>query len=446
MTVRSSITGPLAARFLPDRWFYGWYVAIACGVLMFVGVGVGYYGLPVFLKPLRDEHGWSTAQVSWAPAIYFVVAGITAAFTGPIIDKRGPMRFMLIGTVINGVSGAFIGLVNELWQLYTVYFIFAFAYGLSSGVAVNAIMTRWFIRKRALAMSVSSTGVSLGGLAIAPIASALIGVGGLELATPILGGIVILAGLPVILFVIAWDPKQMGLQPDGSDPPITSAATRAFVTAQQRPWTRREAIGTLSFWALMLAFLLVLIAQTGYIVHQVTFLQERLGSRSAAAFTISVTALGSILARLAVGVFADNVDRRLLSAILFVVQGTCVLIIVNVDSVAATWVLTLIFGFTIGNVYMMQSLLAAEIFGMVSFGTVFGLISFAGQAGSGVGPIGVGLLHDQGGSYVAPFTVLAILTYVAAAIVLFARPVAARPVAISELAPTVAPAPTPGGQ
>ena len=446
MTSRPATSVPFAARFLPDRWFYGWYVAIACGVLMFVGVGVGYYGLPVFLKPLRDEHGWSTAQVSWAPTIYFVVAGLTAAFTGPLIDKRGPMRFMLIGTVINGVSGAFIGLVNELWQLYTVYFVFAFAYGLSSGVAVNVIMTRWFIRKRALAMSVSSTGVSLGGLAIAPIASALIGAGGLQLATPILGGIVILAGLPVILLVIAWDPKQMGLQPDGDDPPATSAASREFVSAQMRPWTRREAISTLSFWALLIAFLLVLIAQTGYIVHQVTFLQERLGSRSAAAFTISVTALGSILARLAVGVFADGIDRRLLSAVLFVVQGTCVLIIVNVDSVAATWVLTLIFGFTIGNVYMMQSLLSAEIFGMVSFGTVFGLISFAGQTGSGIGPIGVGLLHDSGGSYVAPFTVLAILTYLAAGIVFFARPVAAKRMAATESVGGPEPAPTPGGQ
>ena len=425
MTARSAIAGPLGARFLPDRLFYGWYVAIACAVLMFVGVGVGYYGLPVFLKPLRDEHGWSTTQVSWAPAIYFAVAGLTAAFTGPIIDKRGPMRFMVIGTVINGISGAFIGLVDALWQLYAVYFVFAFAYGLSSGVAVNAIMTRWFIRKRALAMSISSTGVSLGGLAIAPIASWLIDIGGLELATPILGGLVIVAGLPVILFVLAWDPRAMGLHPDGIEAAPATEAGRAMMANQMRPWTRAEAMRTFSFWALMGAFLLVLIAQTGYIIHQVSFLEERLGSRSQAAFTISVTALGSVLARLAVGIFADNIDRRLLSAGLFIVQATCVLLIIHTDSIAMTWVLTLIFGFTIGNVYMMQSLLAAEIFGMVSFGTVFGVIFMAGQTGSGIGPIGVGFLRDASDGYVVPFTVTAVITYAAAALVLFARP--ARP-------------------
>jgi cyanate permease len=70
----------------------------------------------------------------------------------------------------------------------------------------------------------------------------------------------------------------------------------------------------------------------------------------------------------------------------------------------------------------MQSLLVGEIFGMVSFGAVFGLISLAGQVGSGLGPIGVGFLHDQTDGYTVPFTITAILTYAAAIAVLFARP------------------------
>ena len=415
---------PPAARVLPKRLFYGWYVAMACAVLMFVGVGVGYYGLPVFLKPLRDEHGWSTTQVSLAPTVYFFVSGVTAAIVGPIIDRRGPLGFMLVGTIVNGVSGAAIGLVNDLWQLYFVYFIFAVAYGMSSGIAVSAITTRWFIRKRALATSISSSGVSLGGIVVAPLASALIGAGGLELATPLLGALVILAGLPVILLVLSFEPAAMDLDPDGT-PPLEATGGRALsMDSQTRVWTRGEAMRTVSFWALMMAFLLVLIAQTGYIIHQVSFLEDRLGSRNQAAFTISVTALGSVIARFVVGIFADNLDRRLLSVVLFVTQATCVLLIIHTENIVATWALTLVFGFTIGNVYMMQSLLVGEIFGMVSFGSIFGLISAAGQIGSSAGPFGVGFLHDAGDSYVLPFTVTSILTYVAAGIILLVRPAA----------------------
>lgn len=422
MQISAPARAPLATRFLPPRWFYGWYVAVACALLMFVGVGVGYYGLPVFLQPLKDEHGWSTTQVSWAPTIYFCVSGLTAALVGPYIDKHGPLLMMAGGMAVNGISAAFIGLVNELWQLYLVYFIFAVAFGMSSSIAVNAIITRWFVRKRALAMSVSSTGVSLGGVVLAPVASKLIDVGGLQLATPVLGLLVLLVGVPVILLVIAFDPRDIGLTPDGDPASLQKGPVTASEAVQMRQWSRTEAMRTVGFWAIFLAFLLVLVAQTGYVIHQVSFLEERLGSRSAAAFTLSVTAFGSIVARLAVGIFADNVDKRLLTVVLFVVQGTAILLIIHIENLAMTWALTLVFGLTIGNIYMMQSLLVGEIFGMMSFGAVFGLISLAGQVGSGLGPIGVGILHDQTGGYAVPFTVTAAITYAAAVAVLFARP------------------------
>ena len=423
-TIRTPST-PLFARFVPAGQFYGWYIAVACGLLMFVGVGVGYYGLPVFLKPLMDSNGWTTTQVSVAPAIYFTVAGITGALIGPLVDKRGPKQIMAYGVVINAVSAAFIGLVGELWQLYLVYFVFAIAYGMSSAVTVQAIMTRWFVRKRALAMSISSTGVSMGGMILAPIASKLIDVGGLELATPVLGAVVFVFGLPVVLFVIAGSPSDMGLTPDGDPPGAANPLISQRMRAQYRAWTRSEALRTVSFWAVFFAFLAVLIAQTGYIIHQVSFLEERFGSRTTATFTISLTAAGSVLARLIVGIFADNVDRRMLTVALFVIQATCVLLIVQFENLALTWVLTLIFGFTIGNIYMMQSLLVGEIFGMVSFGSIFGLVSMAGQIGSGLGPIMVGVLHDRADSYSVPFVVTAAITYLAAIVVLFARPVEA---------------------
>jgi len=431
---------PPAARVLPSNVFYGWYITLACAALMLVGVGVGYYGLPIFLRPLSEEHGWSTAQVSWAPAIYFCVSGLTGAIAGPYIDAHGPRGLMFFGMLANAVCAALIGIVDELWQLYLVYFAFAVAFGMSAGVAVNAIITRWFIQKRALAMSVSATGVSLGGVILAPVASKLIDIGGLELATPVLGALVLVVAIPVIVLVLVWDPRNMGLLPDGvgSGSAGEAGAERVLPASQMQTWTRGSAARTVAFWALLAAFVLVLIAQTGYIIHQVSFLEERLGSRSTASFTISLTAFGSIVARLLVGIFADGVDKRLLTCALFLTQALCVAVIAYVDSVPVTWIVTLVFGFTIGNIYMMQSLLVGEIFGMVSFGTVFGLIAFASQVGSGIGPIGVGYLHDWTGGYVAPFSVLAAIDFLAAVAILMARP---ESVARSAAEPERSPAP-----
>jgi sugar phosphate permease len=415
---------PPLGRVFPAGVFYGWAIAAAIGTLMLVVAGIGYYGLAVFLNPLQEEHGWSNSAVSGAASLYFIASGVTAAFFGPRVDRHGPMGFMTAGFVLVGVAAMLIGFVKELWQLYAVYTLLAFGFGMSSTVATSAIMTRWFMVKRARAMSISSTGISLGGVIFAPVGAWLVDRGGLDLAAPVMGLLVLAVTLPVLWGVIAFDPRQMGLYPDGMDPAVSMGATRARMdtASQLRRWTLSQAMRTVSFWAVLVAFTLVLISQTGFVIHQIAFLEERLGSRSAAALALSTTAFGSIVARLAVGLFADAIDKRWLTIGLFVVQASAILLVLRMDGVAATYVLTLTFGFTIGNIYMMQSLLVSEIFGMVSFGAVYGIVAMAGQVGSGLGPFVVGLLEDRSGSYELPFTVAALVTYGAAFVVLLARP------------------------
>lgn len=412
---------PLAARLVPGSVYYGWIVALGCAALMFVGVGVGYYGLAVFLAPLREAHGWSNAAVSGATGLYFTVSGITGAVVGPRVDRDGPLRIQLAGVLVLAASVCLVGFVDELWQLYAVYTSLAVGFGMSTAVGVNAILARWFVHRRAKAMSISFTGVSVGGVVLVPVGTALVSSGGLEVAGPVLAAVILAVGLPVVLGVLVWDPRQMGLRPDGGAPPPAVGRASLDDAVQLRPWTRAEAIRTVPFWAILIGFVVVLMAQTGFLIHQISFLEERFDSKTAAASALSVTAFGSIVARLVVGTFADRIDKRVLTLVLLAVQGSAVLAIVATDSRVLTYALVLVVGFTIGNVYMMQSLLVSEIFGIVSFGTVFGLIGVASQTGSGVGPLVVGWLEDLTGGYTTPFTATALATFAAAVAISFAR-------------------------
>ena len=416
---------PLAARILPSRYYYGWYITGGVALVMLCGIGVGYYGLAVFLRPLQETHGWSNASVSGATAAYFVISGLAAAAVGPHIDRRGPLPFLVAGLLLTAFMIALVGFVEQLWQLYAVYALLAAAFGMTGGVATDTIMTRWFIRRRARAMSISATGVSSAGVILPPLGAWLIGAGGLGLTTPILAAVILIVGLPVTLFVLVWDPRQMRLAPDGLAPDTPSAPAPAALRdeIQLRAWTLPQVMRTLSFWALTTAFVLVLLAQTGFLIHEIAFLEERTGSRATAALALSATATGSIVARLIVGVFADALSKRHLTAGLFALQGTSMLLLTFIDTPATTYLFALTFGFTVGNVYMMQSLLTAELFGLVSFGAVFGALTFAGQVSSGAGPLLVGLMEQAGGSYETAFTVTAGVTFAAALAVLFARPV-----------------------
>ena len=165
--------------------------------------------------------------------------------------------------------------------------------------------------------------------------------------------------------------------------------------------------------------------QTAVLIHQLSFLSQddKLGSGGAAALAVTTTTIGSIVARLIVGMFADAWDKRRLTMLLFAVQGLAVFAYTLVGDPVSIYAVALTFGFTIGNVYMMQSLLVGEIFGMVSFGTIMGVVTLSGQGGSAVGLVFMGWLHDRSGGYDAPFIVLAAVNLAAALVISFARPV-----------------------
>jgi sugar phosphate permease len=419
---------PLLARVAsPDR-FYGWYIAVACLVMMCVTVGVSYYGLSLFLEPLRDEHGWSSSVVSGATGAFFVVSGVASFVAGPYIDRVGPRWFLAFGITLTAASAAAVGFVAEIWQLYAVYTVLAIAYGLGAIVPVSTLMSRWFIHQRAKAMMISSTGVSLGGAVLVPIGAVLIDQGGLRLAAPVLGVVVFVVAMPVLLLVVSPAPEDLGLEPDGGAAPPGRA--RLDAASQYRTWTRREAMATVPFWASVIAFFLALGATTGVLIHQLAFLQEpdKLGSRSQAALAVTTTTIGSILARTIVGLVADRLDKRRMSAVLFVAQALAVLGYLLVHGTVPIYIAALLFGFTVGNVYLVQSLLIGELFGLVSFATVYGMIALTSQIGSGLALVAVGALVDVHG-YTVPFAVLAGLDLVAAAVVLLARPLGAMPTA-----------------
>ena len=421
--VKAAQRVPLGLKVLPARLHYGWWVVLGCAILMFVTIGVGYYGLAVFLSPLQDEHGWSNTTVSGATGLYFVFGGITGFVIGPRVDRHGPLPFMVAGVMLMAIAVSSLMFIEERWHLYLAYSLQAVASGLSGSIPINAILARWFVTRRAFAMSLTFTGISLGGMILVPTGTALVESGGVAVAAPFMAAIVLIVALPMVLFVLAWDPRPLGLEADAGAPDISVRNESLSDRVQLRSWTRRDAMRTTSFWAITIAFLLVLLAQTGFLLHQIAFLEDRLGSRSAAALALSTTAFGSIVARLIVGRFADGMDKRLLTVGIIVLQGCAVIGATFVDNRVATYALVLIVGFTIGNVYMMQTLLTAEIFGLVSLGTIFGIMSLTTQVGSGFGPFLVGWAEDVTGSYTTPFLVTGLVTIAAAGLIFFARPV-----------------------
>ena len=405
---------------LAPRAFYGWFIAVGLACLSSVVVGIGFYGVAVFLDALTTERGFPRAQVSFATTLYFIGTGITGSLIGRSVDRHGARTWILAGTLVMSLALLALGRVRAPGELVPVYLLLAGGFAMTGNVPTSAVLTRWFVVRRARALSISQTGVSLGGVLLVPWMVWLARDHGLADATTALAVLVVGIGWPVATFVLRGDPADHGLAPDG---PVTGVAAppAALLATQQRVWTPREALRTPAFWFLVSSFSAILFCQVGTAMHQLSLLRVHLDARTAS-LALSTTAAGSFAARLAVGTFADRVSKRHLAALLMCVQGAAIAGFASGTHALPLFAASLVFGVTIGNVFMLQALLVGECFGMRSFATVLGLMQLLTQTASGLGPFALGLLHDALGSYARGILPFVALAGVGAVLVLRVRP------------------------
>lgn len=407
----------------PSGRFYGWWMVLVGSFILFVSSGIGFYGHGVILDPLRNLHGWSKGTVSSAITLYFFFNGIVGLIIGRWMDRYGPKWFLIFGSIVFGLGLWALKGIDSIPQLFIVYLIMSMGFCSTSLVPINTLITNWFIRKRGLAMSIANTGLSVGGVLLVPLASYLIIQFGLDRALPILGGIYALVIIPMAAFFIKQRPSDMGQYPDGDTRErVIEQEDRGRVDiGQMTVWTRRQAVKTMAFWSIALAFMLALGGQIAYLVHQISFLGQYLGPQKAAT-AVSITAGASIAGRLALGTFVDRCDKRYVTMVCVLIQGVAVLTLAFYSHVVLLYLCTFAFGLTMGSLIMMQSLIIGECFGIPSFATVSGTIGLFCMPGAAFGPLIAGVIFDATQSYQWSFILFAAASFLAMGVIYFAKP------------------------
>ncbi len=393
--------------------FYGWLVAFGSSVLAFAAVGIGFYGQTVLLDGLVAERGWALAQVASASTLFFVTAGLVGPVVGRVVDRSDARIVILLGLLVMAVALVGVGEAQSPGTLLPAYLLLAVGFSMAGGIPVSALVTRWFVARRARAMTISQTGVSVGGVVLVPLAAWVIEREGVQAATLFLAVLLLVLGVPVTLWVLRSGPAEYGLETDG-DARAAEGSELLDPSRQYRTWRAAEAVRTPAFRWLALAFSCVLLGQIGLLIHALAFLREHLDAR-AAAFGFSLLPAASVVGRLVVGgLLVDRLDKRRVTLVLFCVQAAGLATFGLASDPMWLVVASLVFGVTIGNIFMMQSLLTSELFGIPSFGTVYGLLQLVTQIAAGLGPLVVGLLYHALGGYGPTWLLLSGLSAVAA--------------------------------
>jgi MFS family permease len=415
-----------------QRIFYGWYVVAAVLVITTAFSGFIFYNLPILLAAFVAERGFPVALASGATATFFVAAGIGGVLAGRLVDRIDVRLVISGGALVAALALCSIGALHATWQLFAFHAVFGLAHGTCGLVPVTTVIARWFNARRSLAFSIGSTGLSLGGILVAPFVALGVERHGLSAAAPWLALGVALGIVPVALLVLRPSPQAMGLAPDG----ISKAEAAATPPQSFIPF--REAMRDGYFYAVSIAFLFLLGAQVAGIAHLYRLASTRDGADTAA-LALAVMAATSTIGRLLGGALLLKVPSRVFALVLMVLQAASLAALAWAHSPLAILAAVTVFGLTMGNSLMMHPLLLVERFGTRDYGRIYSVSQLLSVAGLAGGASLVGIIYEWSGGYAVPYLTIAVATLVGLAVL------AGYPAGAATPGSALTPAPAAGG-
>ncbi|MFC1910303.1 MFS transporter [Chloroflexota bacterium] len=404
--------------------FYGYIVAAAAFGIWFTIWGIQQtYG--VFFKPVLEYFGWSRTIMSGARSVNAGMSGLLGIFAGRMTDKIGPRQVVLIFGALVGIGFILLSFVNNAWQFYLIYGVLV---GTGMSVATIPTMTavaRWFRKRRGLISGIVQTGGSLGGTVTAPLAGWLILTHGWRFSYMAFGG----AGLILVLILgslLRKDPKDMGLEPyGGADAKIEGRNKgRGGGGSGGAAFSFKSSVRTSQFWMLAVMLFAYGWCRTVMSVHIAAHVTDQGLPLTVGATTLAIMSASSIAGRLAIGQLSDMIGNKKADIICYggvTISLGCLIFVTNIWGLYAAVGL---FGVTWGGQAVIRMTMIAEVYGVGSLGSVWGILEFISQIGAIIGPLLAGWIFDIKGTYELAFIISTALSATGLISIILLKPLA----------------------
>jgi MFS family permease len=411
-------TLPATALSRRRRIYHGWLVVGASFLIALFSWGLGFYGPGIYLVALQARHGWPTSEISAAVTAYYLLSATLILFAGSTFARFGARSVVTAGATAMACGVLLLSLVSHPWQVYPAFAVMSFGWAAMSGAAINIIIAPWFDTRRGLVISLALNGASAGGIVIAPLLVFLIA--RLDFAAALL----CVAALMLAIVVPAAALVLRGKRADECDvADIRSGTMQAPGQAQaapEPPWRPSGILRNGRFETISIPFALALMAQVGFLTHQVAYLSPILGA-AGTAWAVSATTSSAVVGRLLIGLVVDRLDRRTVACANFLVQLAGTALLAANQSVATLYLGCVLFGLGLGNLVSLPGLIVQQEFPPQHFSRIVSLIVAINQYAFAFGPGLLGYLQGTYGDYTRSLLVCLVIQAAAAIIVILPR-------------------------
>ncbi|MBV9753521.1 MAG: MFS transporter [Hyphomicrobiales bacterium] len=361
---------------------YRWIIVAAGGLLGCVAMG-GMFSLPVLLRPIAQDTGWSVTGISAAMTIGFLAMALGSMAWGSLSDRLGARVVTVIGSVLLAAS---LALASRTTSLATFQLLFGVGVGLAASAIfapMMACVTGWFDTHRSLAVSLVSAGMGMAPMTMSPLAAWLVTNHDWRTSLLIIAVLTAVLMVPAALLVRRPPASPMGVSQRDNSPAMSV----------------NQALRSPQFVILVLTNFFCCATHSGPIIHTVSYAVTCGIPMIAAVSIYSVEGFAGMFGRIGFGVLGDRFGAKRVLVAGLLAQAIGALGYVLAGNLLGFYAAAAVFGFIYAGIMPLYAVIARENFPMRMMGTVIGGTAMAGSLGMAAGPIAGGLIYDEIGSY-----------------------------------------------
>lgn len=369
---------------------YAWFILAACFLLnMTVHTTVMQMG-SLFTVPMYNDLQVPRTMLALQSVIIAVAAVITAPIWGKIYKTRNARFVLALCAGMTCLATAGRGFMPNMIAILGLTVVKGIFFAGSTVLPISILLTAWFKKKRGLAISLASLGISLGSVILSPIVEKLISNYGWRTADKVLGLVMFVIMVPCILLIVRSNPAAKGLQAYGADEaPAQAAAPKAALTGMTLAEARKSPI--------LYIFLIAVFGMTfatGAALQIPAYLSD-IGYESAtAAKVVSAYSAVAIVGKLLLGSIIDKFGEKKGSIYICTAGILAFVCFIFAKQQLFLYGLILFWGLGSGITSVLPTLLTSKIFGSRDYGPIYGTVVSVNRFGGVVGNVLVSLLFD----------------------------------------------------
>ncbi len=398
-----------------SRWYYGWNIVAGATLVTLLTVGLRLGIGPLFL-PMAHDLGFSRSLLASIVAVGMLCYGLAMPVAGWLVARRGTRDVLLAGTAILVLATLWAVNTRSAWGLLMSFgVLMSVGSALTSPVAMTPVITRWFQRRRGMALFFLSTG-SMAGIAI---------------MTPVLGTALQYASWQatllgyVALFMLLTVPVALWVvrdaAPEGGDSAPAGHAGSAGHAAAAQPaplahYSLGQAMRTSTFLKISLGLFTCGFSMNLLGTHGMPMLMDHGFDATTSSLGIGLIGLVAIPGTMALGRLADVMQRRTLLAAIYLVRGFGFIGLLLAGNALQLYGTSVIGGLAWAGTIALSSAILADVYGVRLVGVLYGWAYLSHQVGAMISSWLGGWGYEHLGTHWVAFGMAAALLMLAAGV------------------------------